>query len=55
MCPRYYKEQNETVRVFDERDPQYKDIFDLMTKHTGANVTTCSQMYMVWEVLSSQV
>ncbi|XP_054273250.1 prostatic acid phosphatase-like [Macrosteles quadrilineatus] len=55
MCPRYYREQNETVRVFNERDPQYKDIFDLMTVNTGANITTCSQMYMVWEVLSSQL
>ncbi|KAG8298050.1 hypothetical protein J6590_023302 [Homalodisca vitripennis] len=55
MCPRYYKEQNETVKLFNERDPEYKDIFDLMTLNTGANVTTCSQMYMVWEVLSSQL
>uniref|UniRef100_A0A1B6LHZ7 2-phosphoxylose phosphatase 1 n=1 Tax=Graphocephala atropunctata TaxID=36148 RepID=A0A1B6LHZ7_9HEMI len=55
MCPRYYKEQNETIKLFNERDPEYREIFDLMTLNTGANVTTCSQMYMVWEVLTSQL
>lgn len=54
VCPRFWKEQNHSKANFGDKNPNYTNLFNILTKYTGKTVESISDMYDIWDALTAQ-